>query len=91
MVGDARDVDEEVDVIVTDPPYGRSSRTPSRDLRSLYLSFFERARSIVRKSMVVVLPFDGDSLLERAGFDIVGKARWYVHSSLTRRVYLCSP
>ena len=91
MRGDARNIDVEADIVVTDPPYGRSSRTPSRDLRMLYLDAFENIHTLVRERFVVVLPFDGEGILERAGFEVIGRARWYVHGSLTRRVYLCNP
>ncbi|NPA86463.1 MAG: methyltransferase domain-containing protein [Candidatus Diapherotrites archaeon] len=91
VVDDARRVDVEADVVVTDPPYGRSSKTPDRDIKKLYLDVFERIHSIVRERFVVVLPFEGEGLLERAGFEVMGRGRWFVHSSLTRRVYLCSP
>ena len=89
--GDARNVEIEADVVVTDPPYGRSSKTPSRDLKKLYREAFENVHGLVRERFVVVLPFEGEGILERAGFEILGRARWYVHGSLTRRVYLCSP
>ncbi len=88
--GDAREVDVEADVVVTDPPYGRSTRLTGK-LRELYLDAFERIHALVRERFVVVLPFEGEGLLERSGFEVLGKAHWYVHSSLTRRVYLCNP
>ncbi len=86
--GDALKVEEEVDIIVTDPPYGRSSTLRGRDL---YYRFLKRAHNIVRKSLVIVLPFDGSALIEKSGFTIVKQLRRRVHSSLTRWVFLCSP
>ena len=88
--GDARKIDIEADVVVTDPPYGRSTKLTGK-IRELYLDAFENIHTLVRKRFVVVLPFEGEGLLERSGFEVLGKAYWYVHSSLTRRVYLCSP
>ncbi len=87
--GDARtfEPDDDVYAVITDPPYGRSTRTPDK-IKSLYLSSFEQIRTYTKK-LVTLLPFEGEYILEKAGFEVVRKGWWDVHSSLRRRVYVC--
>ncbi len=85
--GDAREEMAEADVIVTDPPYGRSTKVRGK-LLDLYLRVFSEGSSLAER-MVVMLPFEGEWLLEKAGWDVVRSGRIRVHKSLTRRVYVC--
>ncbi len=91
--GDARDLpleDSSVDAIVTDLPYGRSSKVVGR-LRELYLSSFREMYRVLKRGRraVVVCDKDISGPLSAAGFKLIRSFKWYVHSSLTRRVFVC--
>ncbi len=82
--GDARRIDITADVIVTDPPYGRSSRRVG-ELREALENLYNLA-----EHLVIVLPTRGDALLEGVGFRVERVLKIAVHSSLTRWVHVCS-
>ncbi len=91
--GDARSLplpDDSVDAIVTDLPYGRSSKVVGQ-LRSLYSQSFREMFRVLRRGRraVVVCNRDVSGLLSAAGFLVIRSFRWYVHSGLTRRVFVC--
>lgn len=82
--GDAREVDIPADVVVTDPPYGRSSKRVGELNDAL-----ENIATLTER-LVIVLPFRGEALIERVGFRVERLLRIVVHSSLTRWVHVCS-
>ncbi|MGP8331743.1 MAG: TRM11 family SAM-dependent methyltransferase [Methanosarcinaceae archaeon] len=89
FVGDACRVplvDECVDAIVTDPPYGRSAVIKAESLHQLYAhSFAEMYRILKSRRMAVVVseqPVDGFAC--DAGFIVVETYFQKVHKSLTR-------
>lgn len=89
FVGDAGRlplVDECVDAIVTDPPYGRSAAIKAESLHHLYAhSFAEMYRVLKSGKMAVAVseqPVDG--FARDAGFVVVETYLQKVHKSLTR-------
>ncbi len=83
-----------IDGVATDPPYGRAASTHGEDIKKIYSSFLERMSLILkpRKYMSFIAPHwltnYVDEQLCRNGFIIVEKHYIYVHSSLTRVVYV---
>ncbi len=83
---DALMINLEPDVIVTDPPYGRSSFT-TRKVSSLYHSFLLHAYSLLKKKrrLVVVFP---STFRFKSKFKVVCMVPFYVHKTLTRNIYV---
>ncbi len=82
-LGDATKIKGKFDAIVTDPPYGRSSKVLANSLKDLYSKFFDAVRKTTNKA-VVMLP----SKIKIDGFKVLGKFDIYVHKSLTRRIWV---
>lgn len=76
---------EDVDAIVTDPPYGRSSYS-SEDITSLYTKFLDNALRMLNKGGHIVIVSPKDCRLAFEGYDIVGSYEVRVHKSLTRKI-----
>ncbi len=83
-----------VDGVATDPPYGRAASTHGEDIKKIYSSFLERMSLVLkpRRYMSFIAPHwltnYVDEQLCRNGFIVVEKHYIYVHSSLTRVVYV---
>ncbi len=89
--GDARDLpfkDFTFDAIVTDYPYLRSTKAAG-ELRELYERSLEEFKRVLKpnRSIVIVTNLDIEDYLE--DFKVLAKFTQRVHSSLTRRIYLC--
>ncbi|MCD4703692.1 MAG: N-6 DNA methylase [Methanosarcinaceae archaeon] len=91
IIGDACQVplvDECVDAIITDPPYGRSARIEAESLHHLYeASFTEMYRVLAREGTAIVvseMPVEEYAL--NAGFVIRKEYVQRVHRSLTRLI-----
>ncbi|OYT55005.1 MAG: hypothetical protein B6U72_00680 [Candidatus Altiarchaeales archaeon ex4484_2] len=78
----------EVDAIVSDLPYGRSSYLTDRNLDSFYRRFMNKSSELVRKEgyIVCVLPMDLD--VDIKNLALLDRFEIYIHKSLTRRVYV---
>ncbi len=100
--GDATNLEEdgfcEMDAIVTDPPYARSSKTYHWSLPKLYAGFLASAYSCLREGgyLVFAVP-DNPDITSTIGASIVrpispfemrSSFSQYVHRSLTRRIYI---
>ncbi len=87
--GNAFELDDmEVDAIVSDLPYGRSSYMTDRNLDSFYRRFMNKAPGFLKDGgyMVCVLPRDFDVDVEDLA--LLDRFEIYIHKSLTRRVYV---
>jgi tRNA (guanine10-N2)-dimethyltransferase len=76
-----------VDAIVTDPPYGRSSR-PSEDPVSLYKKFVLNARSMLDEGSYLTMMLPNDREIDISGFAMEETFDVRMHKSLTRRVWV---
>jgi len=76
--------------VVTDPPYGRSTKLSERDLKKLYLKAFSEAASLLGKGCRVVTAVPEQRLnpevLEEVGLRLLERHPLRIHSSLTRVV-----
>jgi tRNA (guanine10-N2)-dimethyltransferase len=81
--GDARNLELNADAIVTDLPYGKSSK--AKDIEKLYTQFLKSAQA---KKMVVIFPdfVKHRELINLSNYKIVAEFRIYVHKSLSRNV-----
>lgn len=83
-----------VDAIVTDPPYGRAASTFGEDVRVVYEGFIEASSQILDHSryMVFLTPHwlisYVDKLVYNNGLIPIGRYYMYIHSGLTRVVYM---
>tara|TARA_Y100000034_G_C6908495_1_gene422374 strand:+ start:3669 stop:4433 length:765 start_codon:yes stop_codon:yes gene_type:complete len=80
-----------VEAIVCDPPYGQSSSTSDKNIRTLYKTFLAEAYKILKsKGRVVVIVPSKISIRNLAPkkFKKLGKFDWYVHRSLTRQILI---
>ena len=78
--------DGRFDAIVTDLPYGRSSKLKG-DMETFYKNAFKKMEKLSKK-LVVMGPMDLSSLLDGWELDEVVKMR--VHKSLDRWIHVCS-
>ncbi|PIN79670.1 hypothetical protein COV16_03005 [Candidatus Woesearchaeota archaeon CG10_big_fil_rev_8_21_14_0_10_34_8] len=83
--GDARTFYYRCPVIVTEPPFGKNTR--SEDLISLYTLFLENAK---RSTSKIVINFpstvDYKKIIKKTGWKITNEFSWYIHKSLTRMI-----
>ncbi|MCX8173457.1 MAG: methyltransferase domain-containing protein [Thermoplasmata archaeon] len=78
----------EVDAIITDPPYGRSTTTKKEPVSSLYRRSFETFATILPegKRLVIILPSKPEAQIP--GFVLKELHQIYVHKSLMRHLCL---
>ncbi len=89
--GDATDIKlRKLDAIVTDPPYARSSKVFSKDLQTLYDAFLKSAFRALKPGghLVLAVPTEAKLNYKQAGFEKRSDHKYYVHRSLTRRIYI---
>lgn len=81
-------VDESVDVVVTDPPYGRSARIKSGEslMKNSLLEIHRVLKEGRRAAVIYNRPLE--ELLECTGFFMVECHRHRVHRSMTRHMYI---
>ncbi len=87
--GDATDIAlEELDAVVTDPPYARASKMFDKGLDQLYSEFMGSAYRALKPGgfLVLSVPHDATLACARVGFGRVSEHSLYVHKSLTRRI-----
>jgi len=82
---DAIKINKKYDYIVTDLPYGRSTRIIGADL---YSKFISNLNKILKKRAVIMLPdsFNTKKLLSK--FKIKAHYSVYIHKSLTKEIYV---
>ncbi|MEK6808650.1 MAG: DNA methyltransferase [Nanoarchaeota archaeon] len=83
---DATKINRRYNYIVTDLPYGKSSKKV--EILSLYGCFLHNLKKIIKKRAVVVFPDSVEYriLINKAGLKIVREFSYYIHSSLTKRI-----
>ena len=85
---------ESIDAIATDPPYGRQTIPRGTSLEDLLEKFIHNSADVLKRNryMVFATPIEMDSLIEEycrnAGLKIMEKHLNFVHSSLTRVIYV---
>jgi len=91
LIQDARKLglsDESVDTVVTDLPYGRSSRIQAQSYAELRSEAIVEIYRVLKKDKRAVIisytPIEND--IEEAGFSIDERHTQYVHKSLTRTI-----
>jgi tRNA (guanine10-N2)-dimethyltransferase len=77
---------EKVDVVISDPPYGRSSTTNREEMDALYDRFFHAAREALKPGGRLAIITPSAVLRERAAalFRMVESHDQHVHKSMTR-------
>jgi tRNA (guanine10-N2)-dimethyltransferase len=84
-VGSIGSVVDEIDGIVTDPPYGRSTSTRGEPVEDLYARSFQTFSDVLRRGSRISLALpDLEVLDEVTGFRLVETHPLWVHRSLTR-------
>ncbi|HEX2022560.1 MAG TPA: methyltransferase domain-containing protein [Candidatus Thermoplasmatota archaeon] len=75
-----------LDVVVSDPPYGRSSTTMQEPLRALYERFLDAAHAALKPGgrLAVIFPSSELRDLAAARFRLLGAHDQRVHRSMTR-------
>lgn len=83
--GDARTFFRKCAAIVTDPPFGKN--TKSQDIVALYIAFLENAKRSTNK-MVMNFPntVNHRKIIRATGWKIQKEFSWYIHNSLTRMI-----
>ena len=84
---DARFINEKVDAIVTDLPYGKGSKVKNRDI--LYKEFLEKSSKLT-KNMVIIFPnfINHKKIISKTKWKIKNEFTEYIHKSLTRKIIL---
>jgi len=76
-------INQKVQYIVTDLPYGKNSKMS----KNLYENFLKVLRKILRKRAVVVFPNKIDKrLIKKNKLKIVKEFEYYIHKSLTKKI-----
>ncbi|MDG6220697.1 MAG: methyltransferase [Candidatus Thermoplasmatota archaeon] len=81
------DPDVVVDVLVTDPPYGRATKTVGAKTSGLIEACFSRAEELLERGrrMVIVIPDFLQAKQDFEGMVLMERYEHYVHGSLTRQ------
>lgn len=83
---DARLFDEDCDVIVTDPPYGKNTKLKG-SINELYTTFLKNAIHHCNFIVMIFPDFvDEKKIVEDANAKIDKKFTYYIHKSLTRHI-----
>ena len=86
---DATKIIDAYDTIVTDLPYGKNSKLHDKEIMTLYSHFLESVKTTMAKKtkFVVMLPdFVGSEILNE--FKIKSQFEFYLHKSLSKKVYV---
>ncbi|VVB50811.1 tRNA (guanine(10)-N2)-dimethyltransferase [uncultured archaeon] len=84
--GDALSLDEKVDAVVTDPPYGRSSPVGGRKPADLIMQFANKAGDYLNPGGRLVFAAPSETEFKLPDFEVLGTYDLRVHKSLTRRI-----
>ncbi len=83
-------IDDELDAIITDPPYGRSSYITDKNKERFYSEFITSAAKKLNTGKHLILTMS-DSIkldLNKEEFKQIEEYTIYVHKSLTRRIHV---
>lgn len=88
---DARHLSMPVDYVVTDLPYGKSSKI-NDNIENLYLDFLQTLFKILKYKAVIIFPdfIDHRALLNKTNFIVEHEFSIYIHKNLTRNIVLLS-
>ena len=78
--------------LVTDPPYGRASSMYGKDLRKLLSNFFKNNVNLIDKNSFTIMALPStlkiDDFFSRYNLKIQKEFDYYVHRSLTRKIFV---
>lgn len=79
-----------IDYVATDLPYGKNTRLT--DVNNLYSIFLLNLKKVLKKKAVIIFPdfIASQRMIKKAKLKILKKFNYYIHKSLTKRVYLIS-
>jgi len=85
-IGDIKNYVSEVDAVVTDLPYGKSTTTKGEDIRGLYKRAFENIANVLKKHGRAVIGLSNKEMiaLGKSYFSLIEVHEWRAHRSLTR-------
>lgn len=85
-IGEINKYISEVDAVVTDLPYGKSTTTRGEDINQLYARSFENISKLLKKRGKAVIGIQNKDFifLGKKYLSLIGKYDFRVHSSLTR-------
>jgi tRNA (guanine10-N2)-dimethyltransferase len=88
---DATHLNNEVDYVVTDLPYGKGSKITDK-IEKLYADFLKTLWKILRYKAVLIFPsfVDHKKLLNNTKFIVENQFNIYVHKNLSRNIVLLS-
>lgn len=80
------EINQLVDAVVTDLPYGRNSKLSQKNIRSLYTASYKKFKDILKKDGICVIVVSQEGALEEAEqfFSVLKVFPYKVHRSLTR-------
>ena len=82
--------EENVDAVVTDPPYGRSAAVKAESIEHLLAGSLKEIYRVLKKGKRAVFVSERplEDIAKEAGFSIIETHLQRVHKSLTRRIYV---
>src|SRR3990167_6856788 len=93
LKSDVKDLDKhlkQVDAIVTDPPYGRSSRVGAKSVLKLYQIFLNSSAKVLKKNGHVSFLYPHyikvNKLINKKKWKTIAKSEIYAHGGLTRKI-----
>ena len=86
---DATKTKTKFDYVVSDLPYGKNTKNIDKEL---YLNFLKNLKKILKKKAVLGFPgFVDKSLIKKAKLKIEKEFRYYLHKSLSKKIFLLNP
>ena len=87
---DATKLSKMLGYVVTDLPYGKA--TKSQDMKKLYSGFFSVLKKHLHKKAVIGTPsfIDSRSLLKNAKLKVEKEFTYYMHKSLSKKIFVIS-
>lgn len=85
-VGKINKLITEVDAVVTDLPYGKSTTTKGENINKLYIRTFENIANVLKKNRLAVIGLSNEEMISvgKNYFTFLKKYEYKVHRSLTR-------
>jgi len=84
---DAVETKNKYDYTVSELPFGKNSRISS-ELEKLYSDFLKNLKKFLGKRAVLVFPFDVKDLIRKNRLKIINEFEYYIHKSMTKRIYV---
>ncbi len=85
-IGDINNHVSEVDAVVTDLPYGKSTTTKGEDIRGLYERAFRNIADVLKKHGKAVIGLSNKDMIDlgKSYFSLIEVHEWRAHRSLIR-------